>query len=86
MACYNIMALIVNNRVQNAAKLNEILTHSGCIIKTRLGLHEAGDVCSNEGLIILHLVGNNEDVLALESKLNELDGIKARNIEICPEW
>lgn len=86
MACYNVMTLLVNNRRQNVPKLQEILTESGCIIKTRLGLHEAGDVCSNDGLIILHLVGSKEEITALETNLNKLDGIKAKNTELCTEW
>ncbi len=86
MSCYNIMTLLVNNRVQNAAKLQEILTGSGCIIKMRLGLHNAGNTCSEEGLIILQLVGSKEEMLLLETTLNSLEGIKAKNIELCSEW
>lgn len=86
MECYNVMTLLVNNRRQNVPKLQEILTESGCIIKTRLGLHEAGDACSNNGLIILQLVGSKDEVCKLEEALNKLDGIMAKNIELCPEW
>ncbi len=86
MACYNVMTLLVNNRRENAPKLQEVLTDSGCIIKMRLGLHEAGDLCSNEGLIILQLTGSNEEIQALEDRLNQLDGIKAKNNELCPDW
>lgn len=86
MNCYNVMTLLVNNRRQNVPRLQEVLTESGCIIKARLGLHEAGDVCSNNGLIILHLDGSKEEISELESRLNKLEGIKAKNIELCPEW
>lgn len=86
MSCYNIMTLILNNRVKNAVKLQDVLTESGCIIKTRLGLHEAGDACSNEGLIILQLAGSEEEIQALEKKLNSVDGVKAKNVQICSEW
>jgi metal-responsive CopG/Arc/MetJ family transcriptional regulator len=80
------MTLILNNRVKNAVKLQDVLTESGCIIKTRLGLHEAGDACSNEGLIILQLAGSEEEIQALEKKLNSVDGVKAKNVQICSEW
>ena len=86
MVCYNVMTLLVNNRRQNAPRLQEVLTESGCIIKMRLGLHEAGDFCSNEGLIILQLTGSKEEIEALEARLNELEGIKAKNNELCPNW
>ena len=86
MGCYNIMTLILNNRIKNAVKLQDVLTESGCIIKTRLGLHEAGDTCQNEGLIILQLTGSDEEVAVLEQKLNSVEGVKAKNIQICSEW
>ncbi|NTV91586.1 MAG: hypothetical protein HGA22_14705 [Clostridiales bacterium] len=86
MSCYNIMTLLVNNRIQNASRLQDILTRSGCLIKMRLGLHEAGNVCSDEGLIILQLSGSQEDISALETSLNSVEGIKAKNSEICTEW
>ncbi|MEN6316809.1 MAG: hypothetical protein ABFD25_21450 [Clostridiaceae bacterium] len=86
MSCYNIMAIILNNRVKNAVKLQDALTESGCIIKTRLGLHEAGEACINEGLIILQLTGSDEEVEALEKKLNCVEGVKAKGMQICSEW
>lgn len=87
MSCYNIMVMLLNNRVKNAVKLQEVLTDSGCMIKTRLGLHEAnGEACSNDGLIILQLSGADEDIDALEKKLNSLDGVKAKLNRICADW
>ncbi len=83
MACYNVMTLLVNNRRKNASKLQELLTQSGCMIKARLGLHETGDLCSDEGLIILQLAGNKEDIANLEDELNTLDGVIAKNVELC---
>ncbi len=89
MNCHNIMILVLNNRVKNAVKLQDALTESGCMIKMRLGLHEAdaaADACSNEGLIILQLIGSDEEINALEKKLNSVEGVQARNNRICPEW
>jgi metal-responsive CopG/Arc/MetJ family transcriptional regulator len=86
MSCYNVMTLILNNRVKNAVKLQDVLTESGCIIKARIGLHEAGDACANEGLIILQLTGSDAEVGELEKKLNSVDGVKAKNTQICSEW
>ena len=86
MASYNVMTLLVNNRRKNAPKLQEVLTASGCIIKARLGLHEAVNTCSDEGLIILQLVGSSEEIATLECELNSLDGVKAKNTVICSDW
>ena len=86
MSCYNIMSLILNNRVKNAVKLQDVLTESGCIIRARIGLHEAGNACANEGLIILQVAGTDAQVEELEKKLNSVDGVKAKNLQICSEW
>lgn len=86
MACYNVMTVVTNNRVENVALMQEVFTESGCFIKTRLGLHEAGDdFCSNEGLIILHLIGSDADITALEEKLNKIPGITAKNNCLCTD-
>lgn len=86
MSCYNIMTILVNNRRENASKLQDLLTSSGCIIQTRLGLHEAGDACSDEGIIVLWLTGTSEEIATLECELNELSGVKAKNTELCKDW
>lgn len=85
MACYNIMAVVVKHRSKKAPEMQEVLTRHGCAIKMRLGLHEAGDVCSEEGLVILQLCGDDEEVKALEADLNTLDGVTAKTINICSD-
>lgn len=85
MAKYNVMTLLVNNREDNAPKLQEELTSSGCIIKTRLGLpgfNGVENICSNEGLIILELVGDDKQIYDLEASLNKINGISAKNIQL----
>lgn len=86
MACYNVMSVLTNKRVENVNEMQRVLTESGCIIKTRLGIHDASeDFCSNEGLIILNLVGSEEEIASLEQILNEIPGIKAKNSRLCSE-
>lgn len=82
MSCYNIMAVLINNRSKNALKMQEVLTSHGCTIKVRLGLHDAGDFCSEEGLVILQLCGEDEQIKAMEKDLNSIEGVKARNINL----
>lgn len=86
MSRVNVMSLLVNNRRENAIELQKVLTKSGCIIKARLGLHEAGEMCSDEGLIILQLIGNSGEIIALENELNSLDGVIAKNVELSSDW
>lgn len=86
MACYNVMSVLTNKRVQNVNEMQKVLTESGCIIKTRLGIHDASeDSCSNEGLIILHLTGSEAEINLLEDKLNEIPGVIAKNNHLCSD-
>ena len=82
MGCHHIMVLLVNHRDTKAPELQKVLTELGCNIKMRLGLHEAGDVCSEEGLIILQLCGTQAEISNVEKTINSLDGIKAKYIEL----
>ncbi|MFZ5988200.1 MAG: hypothetical protein ACOYWZ_13880 [Bacillota bacterium] len=82
MAEYNIMAVIINHRSKKAPEFQEVITKHGCMIKMRLGLHEAGDVCSEEGLILLQLIGSKEEIGSLESELNGMEGITAKTLSV----
>lgn len=83
MSCYYIIGIRVDNRIDNAVKLQEILTKNGCKIKTRLGLHEvSNDACANDGIIVLQPYGDKDDVEALVKELNSLEGITARYIDL----
>lgn len=84
MTNHQIMIIRVNQRVQNAEKLQKVLSTYGCGIRTRLGLHEAGvgDTCANDGLILLQLAVGAADYQAFAAELNEIDGIIAKLVEI----
>jgi hypothetical protein len=82
MASYTIMAILVNYRSKNAGEIQNILTQRGCLIKVRLGLHEAGDVCSENGLIILQLDGEKAEITAFHEELNAIEGVTAKLMEI----
>ena len=85
MACYNLMAVLVNHRSKTANEVQETLTKHGCIIKMRLGLHEADNACSEEGLIILQLGGEESERENLKKELNSIQGVKAKSLEICSD-
>jgi len=77
------MIIVVNLRKKEAVNVQKILTEWGCLIKTRLGLHEGVlDQCSETGSIILELVGERDKHIELARKLNLLAGVKAQYIEI----
>ena len=80
---YKVVLIKVDHRSSEAAKVQDILTEYGCNIKVRLGLDQISeDFCANDGLIILEVDGKDEDLKALVNKLNELNYIQAKMIEM----
>lgn len=80
---YYIIGIRLDNRLNNAAKLQEVLTNNGCSIKVRLGLHDVSpDYCSNDGLIIIRPSGEKEEVIALVGELDKIEGAKAKLIDL----
>ena len=78
-----IIGIQVGNRENEALKVQELLTKNGCIIKTRLGLHESSDdLCSTSGLIILEfLSGSDTESEILEKELSTLSSVVVRKME-----
>ncbi len=77
-----IMGIEIQNREELAMAVQGVLTNHGCIIKTRLGLHETGNFCSPSGLIILEFAPDDKgEYDLLEKELNEIDGVIARRME-----
>jgi len=76
-----IMGIQVGDREQEALKVQELLTKHGCIIKTRLGLHEASveGQCSSNGLIILEFIQNKDD--EIKAMIKELDALESVKVE-----
>lgn len=78
-----VVAILVSHRNQAAANVQKVLTGWGCMIKTRLGIHEGTlDDCSEKGLIILDLVGEEAKKEELVRKLNALSGVSAKRVDL----
>ena len=77
-----IMGIEIKNREKAAVNVQELLTKHGCIIKTRLGLHEVDNQCSPNGLILLEFerkeTGEHDD---LKDELNAMAGVVAKTME-----
>ena len=83
MSVIHIMAIRLAPRNKIAPTVQEILTNYGCIIKVRLGLHDASMTeCSSDGLILLQLIDKVEDIIRLKDELNSLEGVSAKTVEI----
>ncbi len=82
MAC-NIMIVKIGERRKKSPEVQEVLAKFGCSIKVRLGLHDTGDSgasCSDEGILILQLTGEEEEMYELEKALNGLENVKAQMV------
>ncbi|MCK8059425.1 MULTISPECIES: hypothetical protein [unclassified Fusibacter] len=72
-----VMGIKVGNREEEALKVQELLSTHGCIIKTRLGVHEAGNMCSSTGLILIEFVADKEvEINKLKAELEVLTSVK----------
>ncbi|MDR2192515.1 MAG: hypothetical protein LBO62_06530 [Endomicrobium sp.] len=79
----NILILSVESRNKDALKVQQVLSKAGCIIKTRLGIHEASeDSCSDKGLIILELAGKPSEIKSLISKIDAIKSVKTKFVKI----
>ncbi len=78
-----IILIYLNHRTQAAVQVQKILSAWGCMIKTRLGIHDGVlDECTETGLIFLEVVGDQEKLKELTRKLNLVKGVDAKLIEM----
>jgi len=78
-----VMLVLVSLRSKQAPRVQRILTDWGCLIKTRLGLHEGTlKDCTESGLLFLELVGTSAQHKELARKLNLLSGVQAKLIKL----
>ena len=78
-----VLLILVDKRKKAAVNVQKILTGWGCLIKTRLGIHDGVlDNCSEAGLIICELVGAPAKKKELARKLGLVSGVEAKLIEI----
>lgn len=82
----DVLLILVSSRKESANTVQKILTEWGCLIKTRLGLHEGVlEECSESGLIFVELVGDKEKHAELARKLNLLKGVEAKLVTLAVE-
>ena len=61
---HTIIGIHLKDRSQEAAALQEILTHYGCSIKTRIGLHDASEgQCAPGGVILLEVISKQKELI-----------------------
>ncbi len=79
----SILLILIGRRKDTALKVQQVLTGWGCIIKTRLGIHDGVlENCSDEGLLILELHGTQEQMDELTRKVGVLPDVEARLVQL----
>lgn len=79
----SIMLVLLENRRESAVKVQEAFTDMGCIIKTRLGLHDgASEDCIDTGLIILELMGDSKSKNDLYNRLKVIPRVNVQLVEM----
>lgn len=76
-----IFGIRLDNRTQTAVEFQKVLTHFGCSIKTRLGLHEvANNVCAPNGLILLEIIDDAE-AMKMREELLEIPNLELQSMK-----
>lgn len=78
-----ILIILIGNRKDSAVRVQQVLTGWGCNIKTRLGIHDGVlEDCSDQGLLILELVGKEEDNKEIARKVALIPGVSSKLVEL----
>jgi len=76
-----ILGIKVMNKEKLASPLQDIFTKYGCCIKTRLGINQLETAETiDAGLIILELMGHEEECERLENELLTLETVIVRKM------
>ncbi len=76
-----IIGIKISNRLQSAISVQEVLTEFGCIIKTRIGLHEEiNGQCSPKGLILLEII-DDKKAIDIANKLCDIEEIEIQQMK-----
>jgi len=76
-----VFGILLSKRTDSAPKFQEIITKHGCIINTRIGLHHASkSSCPLGGVILLDLIGEDQEIQALENDLKTLPEIQIQKM------
>jgi hypothetical protein len=78
-----ILLILIGNRKESAVKVQQVLTAWGCLIKTRLGIHDGIlDNCSDQGLLILELYGTKEQKDEMSRKIAVIPGVTSKLVDL----
>jgi len=78
-----ILLVLIGQRKQAAVQVQKVLTGWGCMIKTRLGIHDGVmENCSEQGLLILELAGERKKMDELARKVSLIKGVSSKLVDL----
>jgi hypothetical protein len=76
-----ILGVYVREPIQDVPRMQEILIRYGCVIKTRLGLHDVINTYAEPtGLVLLELYGDRGECTRLENELLTFDNLEVQKM------
>ena len=79
-----ILGVHLTNRMNEAPRVQQLLTDYGCHIRTRLGLHNVDEsFCDSKGLLLLEMFGDDARCQELATKLAAIEGVEVKQMEFC---
>lgn len=77
-----IIGLKVSSEIADPKQIQPVFTMYGNIIRTRLGLHEEeGETGKRFGIILMELVGDEEQFDALQARLESIEGVSVQSMD-----
>ncbi|HRY99299.1 MAG TPA: hypothetical protein P5550_09625 [Bacteroidales bacterium] len=81
MSEIRIIGLMIQDRIKEAGRTQQVLSKYSDIIRSRLGFHEVTSaVCSRVGVVLLQLTGAPSRWDELERELSGIGGIQVKHI------
>lgn len=78
-----ILLILIGNRKNAAVQVQKVLTGWGCMIKTRLGIHDGVmDDCTDQGLLILELYGERKKMEDFARKVSLVKGVSSKLVDL----
>lgn len=78
-----VLLILVGQRKEAAVQVQKVLTGWGCMIKTRLGIHDGVmENCSDQGLLILELAGERKKMDELARKVSLVKGVSSKLVDL----
>ena len=78
-----LLLVLIGQRKEAAVQVQKVLTGWGCMIKTRLGIHDGVmENCSEQGLLILELAGERKKMNELARKVSLIKGVSSKLVDL----